>query len=742
VGLTRRQFLKWAGVTSVGAVVFNGCRVPDHEIQIQSPVELPEDLVTGRDNFYATAAPFGAASEGLLVRVMEGRAKKVEGNPDYPMNTGKHGLRAESLLQAAYHPDRITGPLARRGKGGAFERISWEDAINRLTSLLGEAEAGSVLLAVNPARGELASMINRFAAGSGAAVAGFDPADQTVLRAAVKRVFGQDALPTFDLAHAGHVLSFGADILGTWVDPTHFSRGYGEMRQGGHARGTLTVVDSRFSLTAAAADQWVYAKPGTEGLLALSIAQVIIDEGLGDAAASSRLTGGRGAGALAAYRPSVVANEIGISAEQIVSIAHEFADKTHGQAVAIGGGSAGAHTNGLFNLTAIYALNYLVGAVNREGGVLFNPATRVERIGAAPLRAWKGHLADMRSGKVKVLLVRDANIVYGLPKGLNAAGAVGAVETVVSFSSFLDETTALADLILPGSTPLEEWGTDTPDPGPGFETVAFQQPVIRPYRNTLAFGDVLLKTGAQLGIAGLPASMQDAVKLTAQALHATGTGSVTRPTFSEFWKRALERGGWWNDRARGTGSGSAPALPTAPQRAALGGDANDYPFYLVPFEGHGVGAGEMAHLPWAQNAPDPITTATWTTWVELNPKTAKAMNLAQDDVVVVEAPNGRTIEAPVYVHPAVPPEVAAIPMGQGHTQFTSYAAGRGVNVLDILDPVEDEETGALAWAATRVRLVKTRVRQRVPKLEGLTTPYQLPHEEIILVQRSGSGQSH
>jgi anaerobic selenocysteine-containing dehydrogenase len=739
VGLTRRQFLKWAGVTSVGAVVFNGCRVPDHEIQIQSPVELPEDLVTGRDNFYATAAPFGAGSEGLLVRVMEGRAKKVEGNPDYPMNTGKHGLRAESLLQAAYHPDRITGPLARRGKGGAFERISWQDAIGRLATLLGEAEAGSVLLAVNPARGELASMVSRFAAGAGVTVAGFDPADQTVLRAAVKKVFGQDTLPTFDLAHAGHVLSFGADILGTWVDPTHFSRGYGELRQGdGHGRGTLTVVDSRLSVTAAAADRWHYVKPGAEGLLALSIAQVIIDEGLGDAAAASRLTGGRGAGALSAYRPSVVATEIGLSAEQIVALAHEFASKEHGQSVAIGGGAAGAHTNGLFNLSAIFALNYLVGAVNKPGGVLFNPATRVSRIPAAPLRAWKGHVADMRSGKVKVLLVRDANIAYGLPKGLGAAGAVANVEMVVSFSSFLDETTALADLILPGSTPLEEWGTDTPDPGPGFETVAFQQPVIRPYRDTLAFGDVLARTGAQMGIAGLPLSMQEAVKATAQGLHATGTGSVTRPTFAEFWKRSLERGGWWNDQAKGTGSGSAPALPTSPERATIAGDAHDYPFHLVPFEGHGIGAGDMAHLPWAQNVPDPITTATWTTWVELNPQTAKAMDLAQDDVVVVEAPNGRTIEAAVYVHPAVPPQVAAIPLGQGHTQFTRYAANRGANVLDILDPVEDSETGALAWAATRVRLVKTRVRNRVPKLEGLYTPYQLPHEEIILVQRGSA----
>ena len=116
--LTRRQFLKWAGATGVGAVVFNGCRVPDHEIAVQSPVEMPEDLVTGRDNYYATAAQLGTASEGLLVRVMEGRAKKIEGNPDHPVNTGKHGIRAEALLQALYHPDRIKRPLLRIAKAG------------------------------------------------------------------------------------------------------------------------------------------------------------------------------------------------------------------------------------------------------------------------------------------------------------------------------------------------------------------------------------------------------------------------------------------------------------------------------------------------------------------------------------------------------------------------------------------------------------------------------------------------
>ncbi|MCH7747331.1 MAG: twin-arginine translocation signal domain-containing protein, partial [Acidobacteria bacterium] len=161
MSLSRRQFLKWAGVTGIGAVIFNGCRVPDHEIEVQSPVQMPEDLVTGRDNFYATVAQFDGASEGLLVRVMEGRAKKVEGNPDYPLNgsmgrplnTGKHSIRSEALLQAAYHPDRIKTPLVRIAKGGPFRRIGWPDAITRLTDILRDADPASVLLATSPVRG-------------------------------------------------------------------------------------------------------------------------------------------------------------------------------------------------------------------------------------------------------------------------------------------------------------------------------------------------------------------------------------------------------------------------------------------------------------------------------------------------------------------------------------------------------------------------------------------------------------
>ncbi len=743
MGLTRRQFLKWAGATGIGAVVFNGCMVPDEEINVQSPLQMPEDLVTGRDNFYATVFQGGAGSEGLKVRVMEGRAKKVEGNPDYPLNTGKHGVRSEALLQALYHPDRLKGPLARIGPGGPFRSIGWDEAINRLMALLKDADPASVLMAAGPMRGLLATVVRRFAdayfgASSADRLLGFDPLDQTVLREAMRRVFSQEALPDFDIANTNFLLSFGADFLGTWLAPTHFMRGYGEFRQGdGRERGRFVQVESRFSTTAASADEWWYVNPGTEGLLAMSVAFVIINEHLGDTAAATALTGDRGARALALFHPDQVAPAIGVPAARIFELAHAFADTSNGPSLAIGGGSAAAHTNGLFNLTAIYSLNYLVGSVNKRGGLIFNPATLATAVQGASLQQWEDALAAMRRGETKVLLVRDANLLHGLPGTLDAAGAIRNVETVVSFSSFLDDTTAIADLVLPGHTLLEEWGSDTPDPGPGYATVGLQQPVVVPFANTVAFGDVLLRVARELGLnGGLDYdNMREALRDSLRPLHQTGVGSVRRPTFEEFWVRALQRGGWWNMSDTGKSAPAPPPLPREPKPPTFNGSDSSYPLHLAPFEGHAVGAGQHAHLPWLQATPDPLTTVAWGTWVELNPQTAKRLGFRQEEVVSVESPTGKLIEAPLYINPAAPPNVLGIPFGQGHAHYTSYAANLGANVFTILDPLKESETGALAWAATKVRVVKTARRQRLAKLEGVVPAVQALDEKIIEVER-------
>ena len=83
MALTRRDLLKFSGL-GLGGVLFAGCSIPEREFLLESPLLLPEDLVDGADAQYATLARSGSRAEGVLVRVMQGRAKKVEGNESDP----------------------------------------------------------------------------------------------------------------------------------------------------------------------------------------------------------------------------------------------------------------------------------------------------------------------------------------------------------------------------------------------------------------------------------------------------------------------------------------------------------------------------------------------------------------------------------------------------------------------------------------------------------------------------------
>jgi len=89
----------------------------------------------------------------------------------------------------------------------------------------------------------------------------------------------------------------------------------------------------------------------------------------------------------------------------------------------------------------------------------------------------------------------------------------------------------------------------------------------------------------------------------------------------------------------------------------------------------------------------------------------------EGDVVKIVASNGE-VDALAYPHPGIPPDVVAVPIGQGHKSGGRYAEGRGSNVLSILSPKSDSETGALAWAATRVQIVPTGRWSRLPKFEN------------------------
>ncbi len=767
--LSRRNFLQWASLSAMGAVACDIFR--EGEMNIQSPVDLPEDLVTGQDNWYSTLCPQCPEREGMIVRVMEGRAKKVQGNPLYPTNRGKQSVRCEGGLQALYHPDRLSKPLLRIGsrQSANFREIGWDEAssrlVARLSGLRDAGNANAMLMVTEPVRGHLGLVVDRFVGGYGGRRIAFEAMDQTVLRSALKGVYGQDTLPDFDIENSGYLISFGADFLSTWVSPVRYSRGYGEFRghENGKKRGTHIHVGSRYSMTAANADEWVPITPGKEGILALSIAYVIISEGLAPQDVIRAMTGGAGAAALDQFRPDRVVSRIGmpesIRGEQatdiIVRIAREFAEGGGGLGLAIGGGETGAHTNGLFNLSAVYALNYLVGSVGRrpgQGGVVFNPPPPIDGLPApspaGSLADWSRVADELNDGQIEVLMVQGPNPVHALPTSVGFQESLGASGAfVVSFSSFMDDTTQMADLILPQRDPLEEWGDDVPQPGPGYEIVGMQQPVVNPLSDLdpRSFPDLLLTMSQELGLDdGLPNTFKDLLRQGAQRLFELNRGSVEGATFEAFWNKMLQQGGWWDvDRV------STASPPSPPNLAELArGDiepsfqapTGDNLFYFIPFLSNSLLDGRGSHLPWLQAAPDPLSSVTWQTWIEINSQQAKEMGWKEGDVVRVVSTEAN-MSALVYPHPAVPRGLVGIPVGQGHAPGVEYqsrdGSRRGSNPMSILAPETDRETGALAWAATRVLVVPTGDNQRVSKFEGIVPafPFGTKEEDIVQVTK-------
>ena len=751
MALNRRQFLTLMGGSAGAAVFFQACGIPEKELLIDSPIEMPEDLVTGIDNWYATSCKQCDTAEGIVVRVMEGRAKKIEGNSDYPINVGKHSPRCEAGLQALYHPDRISSPLVRTGPRGSgeYREISWEDAIGRLTNELQNLEdsgdQNQAVLVTNPIGGHLGLVADKFAGEFGARRFTYEPLETSVVRKVLYDVFGQKAMPDFDIDNSDYVLSFGADFLSTWVSPTRYSRGYGEFRQGHDHRGKLVHIDSRFSATAANADEWIRVNPGTEGLFALSVIQSIVSEGHISDSVVSALTGGD-SDWLSTYSPENVSEEIGVTSETIIHVAEDFSHSNH--ALAVGGGSAAAHTNGYSAIKAIFSLNHVADNVGKKGGVILNPDSPVKGLEAAPagnsFAEFQRLTEDMQSGTVKVLMVRGADLFYGLPDISGFKGRSASVPMIVSFGGMMDDTTSMADLILPEHHYLEDWGTDIPLAGVGYELVGFQQPVVRPFfenrgdnLGTKGFGDVLLAVAQVMQIdLGLGAdTFKEVIRESARELFGLGRGSINAPTFESFWNGVLQRGGWWDVNAKGPSS-VEPARLDGILSPVITGSGE---FSLMPFASASLLDGRNASLPWMQGMPDPISTATWQTWVEINHKVADERGIKEGDVVTVSA-SGRSITGLAMPNPATPPDAVSIPFGQGHRDGGRYSAGRGGNLLAILDAVHDQTTGALAWAANKVSVTPTGDWVRVPKFEN--TVSEFPRDEHNHVIELTSEDSH
>lgn len=715
--MERRSFIKLTAIGS-GTAMLAACGNPDHELIRFVP---DEDIVPGIATWKPGVCTLCAAGCGLTVRVMDAdqeivrdgvaglkriyAAKKLEGNPLHPVNRGGLCARGQAAIQVTYHPDRITQPLKRVGErgDGKYEAVGWDAAIAELVGKLDELEGAGTQQALaflaRPGRSHRAELIRRFLAGYGApAPVVHELFSDDVLRRANAVMFGREQLPTFDLANARYVLSFGADFLGTWNSPVAQAATYGQMRQGRPGiRGALAQIEARMSQTGANADEWVPAIPGSEGILALAIARAIINAGLRPA---TRL--GAGSSVYARWvaspdaAPDAIEKATGVPTARIERLARAFAEQT--PSVAIVGGAPLAHGNGLFTALAVNALNALNGSVDTPGGISFTPQPNVAA-GARGLRGVDGSrsLTDLLAPSPQVLMIDGANPVHSAPPSMKLRDVLLKVPFIVSFGQFLDETSALADVILPDSSMLEQWSDAIAESGSQTAAVAVAAPVMMPLYDTRATTDLLIGIGRQLRT---PIDL--GVQTFEEMLSATFMTLPPATEGGDTWTEGQERGGWWGTLPAAqmvvAGRGSRPADVSPDAVAPVpDGDPSQFALRLLPYPSPMFLDGSLAHLPWMQETPDPITSAMWSSWIEINTATAQEMGIATGDVVEVTSPHG-TLRTAAYVSPGIAPDVVAMPAGQGHTMFTRYATGRGANVATLL--------GGSEWAATRVKITR------------------------------------
>jgi anaerobic selenocysteine-containing dehydrogenase len=415
----------------------------------------------------------------------EGRAVKIQGNPDHPVTRGFLCAKVTKYLDLVYSPDRVLypmrrkpgvpkGPVAAGKQPEVFDRISWEEALDtiaaqfrRISETCGPESILPYSYAGNMAVLGFGSMDRRFFFRLGAS-----QLDRTICSAAggeaLLSVYGVKlGTDVEDFRHARTIIAWGANIHGNNVHLWPF------VEEARHNGARLIVIDPYKTRTAKAADWHLPILPGTDTALALGMMHVLIAENLIDADYIARFTHGFDAlrDRVAEYTPQHVAQITGLSVEDILALTREYATATP-SAIRMNYGVQRSQ-NGGTAARAIAMLPCLIGAWKQRGGGLqlstsgvfqFNKqaierpdlaaSSPIARPGRIVNMSSLGHaLTELDSPPVHAFMVYNSNPAAIAPnqnavlRGLRRPDLF----TVVHEQSWTD-TTDYADIILPATT--------------------------------------------------------------------------------------------------------------------------------------------------------------------------------------------------------------------------------------------------------------------------------------------------
>nr|WP_294906007.1 TAT-variant-translocated molybdopterin oxidoreductase [uncultured Lacibacter sp.] len=635
----RRDFLKYLGFSTAAATLSDSCEMP---VKKSIPfLNKHDDIVTGVANYYATTFVLDGDVVPVIAKVRDGRPIKIEGN-ELGFTKGGTSQRVQASVLSLYDTARIRFPMEKTAEGFK-EAPTYEAVDKKIAAALASAAGKQIVFLTSTINSPtvLAVMDEFKAKYPTAKHVTYDAVSYSGIIQASEASYGKKGIPSYHFDAADVIVNFGADFLGTWLNPVDFAKQYASKRKINEKNPTMSrhfQFESMYSMTGASADERYTHKPSELGAVLLALYAKV-----------------GGAVTAPAFEDKRLAAGIDAAAKELLAAG--------GNALVVSG------SNDVNAQILVNAINDKIGANGKtvNYGTMLNYRKGVDA-------EFEQLVADLNAGAVGALFIHGANPVYTYRDGKKFADGLKKVGLTVSFNEREDETTEHCKFVLPDHHYLESWGDAEPKTG----YLSFIQPTIHPLFKTRAFATSLLKWSGS-------------------------TVADYETYFKNYWISKLG-GQTAFDKALQDGviEPAAPVVAGAAFNAAVVADAaaklsaakKGGKYELVIYQKVSIGDGKMANNPWLQEMPDPLTRATWDNYVIISPALQKElfpdMNLDTYEVeppkpVVTVKAGGKEIKLPIIIVPGTNASTIAIAVGYGRSEKVGRAAkGSGQNVYPLV----------------------------------------------------------
>jgi len=674
--VSRRGFLKVMGA-SLGLAGMTGCvRLPLEPIVPY--VRQPENVIPGRPQYYATAVTLDGYASPILVESHLGRPTKIEGNDLHPASQGGTDIFTQAALLSLYDPDRsqsVTSMGDQRSFPAFMSAIRGPLAAQK--ALQG---AGIRILTTTTTSPTLADQLRNFLKTYPQAKWHvWEPVNRDNVLEGAKLAFGQPVETRYDFSKADVIVSLDADFLSAgFPGNTRYIRDFAYRRNpdvpGGEIAGKwlmnrLYVIESTPSSTGAKADHRLSVKASDlEGVIG-ELQKIL---------------------ALQSTSFYTLTDD---SPNHRISFVHTLAtdlNRARGNAIVI----AGDHQT-----PAVHALTHAINVVlNNTGKTVFytdpvdaNPINQTESI--------KELVADMRGGKVDLLIILGGNPAYDAPADLNFADALknSKIPLRVHHGLYQNETAELCHWHVNAAHELESWGDARAYDG----TVSIIQPLIAPLYNGKSPLEFVALLNGQSDATGYDLTRAYWAKYITPPCAGLGC-----KTFEDVWRKSLHDG-----RIEGTTfapkSFTAKSGVTSPESKPADPNAIELNIRRDPT----IYDGQFSNNGWLQELPKPMTKLVWDNAVLIGPKMAERLGIKTEDVVELEL-GGKKIQGPVWIQAGHPDNSVTITLGYGRTRAGRVGTAQGFNAYEL-------RTIANPWIASGVKITKTGATYKFASTQGM-----------------------